>query len=463
MAGESAVFRSLEPEVQQQIIRQMIKGNPLNSAFNDALRTAQTSDFAARNALQIKDSLIESGEDLPINYGESEESVITYPLPEDPPPLAQPLDELSNSGLAPSNANPAFGDEFAAGSEVVDPNVAQSGEKGSGALTAALAAAAGAYAVRDQIKTRQARQPNVVQGAESGADIAKDVEFALDGGQQRGQMDMLGGGTVPNEELAGNRNTFDPRQSDMQLGSPDQLEFDYNKTEMQPMMHEGKVVGYAEMDADGRPRYYDADKKFIGSSLEEIQQNVPMPVNSVEAGKPKIKAKSSAVAAASTTKEIPDEVIEEAVAPKKKTTRAARRKNKVAGYDDIPVRKGKQNVERIPGFETKAGKEGTEKLSTNRRQREKGATRFVDKDAYGTGEVQRVVTNADGTKVNVNKDHPRWNEVEYGGKKVIIDKESKFAYDSKGFQITDTKTLQQLKNTVGKRYKALAAAIKVVF
>jgi hypothetical protein len=455
--GAAAAFRSLTPDVQQRIVRQMVGKTPNPYAFNATLQHAQTADTVAEEAMQIYNML------------QDEEGAIAEPS----------MDELIRQGLAEetpvydatAGASPAYGQEFQQPASPIPTTVAQSpveaatpepvvadeaqGE-GFPGTTAALAAAGVAYGLRDEIHNRRGAAPRVV---EEPSVHPSDVEAAykLDGGQQRGQMSLLDGSVDLNEELAPNRSTFDPRQSDMQLGDPNQLEFDYNKAEMQPMVVEGKVVGYAELDADGMPKYYDADRKFIGSSLEEVQQNVPMPVDSVEAGKPRIKASVESVQNASTVKEIPDEVIEEAVTPKKKS------KPKVAGYDGIPKRKGSQNVERIPGFETKAGSKDTANLATNRRQREQGATRFVDGDAHGSGTEMRTVTNADGTKTNYDIGHARWKEVEYGGKKVIIDTKTKLVYDSKGFQITSTKTLQQLKNTIGRSRKALANAIKVVF
>lgn len=541
MAGEAAAFRSLTPEVQQRIARRMVAGNPLNSAFVDALQMAQTSDFAAKGAMQIHDAMFEE-----YDSGQGVADVISYGIEDELEPsqaLPLPPEASATQSLPPTSENPPYGEEFETPftenvTQSADPrgrNRSPSGYEGDdlglldiltdnpAATATAAGLGAGAIAAREIVKNRRRNMPNVVAQKESGADlldagVSRDdaVERAireinaaegLEGGQQRGQMNLFDDSVDLNEPLAPNRTPHDPRQTEMALGDPRQMELDLNpasKPKVQPLTDStGKQVGFVQYDANGMA-VYSMNGQYLGSTLEEVQKNMPMPPEVMEAGKPKVTLKSENVP--TTVKDVPDEVIEEAIIePKRKTKRGSRKKT-IAGYDDIPNYKGTgyesittdiaesrpvkggQNVSRLDDYSIGVGDKrrltqgGKDELQSNiegkygvqRKQRAKDAARYVDTDIDNTGEIQRVVTNADGTKTAFNADHPRWASLDVGSKQLVVDTETGMVYDNKGFQITDTVTLQRLKNTLGtnakyigkgskKSLRNIASTIKIVF
>lgn len=453
MAGESAAFRSLEPELQHRIIREMVSGNPLNSAFTSTLSTVQTSDFAARQAMQVYDAL-QSSEggvtdptmDEVISYGIDLESPEGIPIDEAPV-----TDDVAGGGLSPTNANPAYGKEFSAPLEGEEGGLSDNvtSDDGSRALAYALGGGATAFAVRDEILTRRGRRPRTAMGSD--VPSTDPDAFRLNGDLQRGQLDLLDDSVTPNQRLPDEALPDDLRQSDMFAngGDPRQMELDYY----------GKEVPVDE-------------------------------VTSMEAGKPRIRAKNVV------STDIPEEVVEAAIIPKEYEG-VERRINKrvpIDGYDGIPAydgsaRDGGQNVERLRGYTAADGgritTQGQEDLvsrtasGSERRQRDRSASSFADGDAHNTGQQMRTVTNADGTKTNIDIDHPRWTELELrgahneGNVRITIDDVSGRAYDKNGFQITDTASLQRLKATLAqggqhikggkKTLNQLAKALKIVF
>ena len=451
MAGESAAFRSLEPEVQHRIIRQMVQGNPLNSAFNSTLQTVQTSDFAARQALQVRDSMLLDKSDM---SDPSMDEVISYGM-DMSSPEGMPLESVpEDTGLSPTNANPAYGKEFSAplsdeaGNVIEDTSSEGVDDDLSRALALTLGGGATAFAVRDEILTRRGKRPRVTHPRASRADsVTGSGEFALTGGQGKGQLDLLDGSVTPNERLLNDAFPDDMRQSDMQLGDPRQM----------------------ELDLSNRP---------------------PDEITSVDAGKPRIRAKNVVA------NDLPDEIVEAAIVPKEYEG-AERRINKrvpIDGYDGIPAytgaaNEGGQNVERLRGYSAADGgritTKGQEDLvsrtasGSERRQRARDGSSFKDGDALDTGQHMRTVTNVDGTKTNINIDHPRWTELELRGAhnegniRITIDDVSGRVYDKRGFQITDTISLQRLKATLAqgghhikggkKTLNQLAKAIKIIF
>jgi len=414
MAGEAAAFRSLTPEVQQRIARRMVQGVPSNTAFNNALRESQTSDFVARDALKIHDSMVEEFSGGPsINDTINQGIEPTQPqLPPQAPPQQNYLSP-QETGLPPINENPAQGNEFQSeriteenqSTRFLDPFADNFKDTST---IAGIAAAP--FAVREFIKRRQAQTPNTIPGYE---DLAGEVEFALTGKQERGQLDLFDDSATPNKQLPPDVPEVDPRQSDMFAGGgdPRQLDLAIGEGELQPLNNsDGKLVGYTDTSADGVTSYYDRDKQFLGRNIDEVK--------------------------ASVTGEIPS-------IPEKRATK-------------------KKKVAKVAADFALA-----DEIRPKRRQREKGASRFVDKDVDKTGEIKRVITNPDGSKTSINKDHKRWREVIISGssrnkdQKVIIDEVSGLVYDAEGFQVTGAERLSRLKKVL--KSKKLANVIKVVF
>jgi len=365
MAGEAAAFRSLTPEVQQRVARRMVQGIPSSTAFSNALREAQTSDFVARDALKIHDSMVEE-----YNSGPSINDTISQGIEPTQPQLpiaTQPAQEQPNypqqqPGLPPINENPTQGNEFQSGQDKSFTDIFTDNPKTTATVTGLAAAP---FAMREFVKRRRAQTPNTIPGTPSTEDLASQVEFALTGGQEKGQLDLLDNSVTPNKQLPPGTPEIDPRQADMFANG-------------------------------GDPR----------------QQNLAL------------------------DPEIPS-------IPKKRTTK-------------------KKKVAKIAADFALA-----DEIRPKRRQREKGASRFVDKDVDKTGEIKRVITNPDGSKTAVNKDHKRWREVIISGssrnkdQKVIIDEVSGLVYDAEGFQVTGAERLSRLKKVL--KSKKLANIIKVIF
>ncbi len=414
MAGEAAAFRSLTPEVQQRVARRMVQGIPSSTAFSNALREAQTSDFVARDALKIHDSMVEE-----YNSGPSINDTISQGIePTQPqlPPATQPIQEQPNypqqqPGLPPINENPTQGNEFQSGQDKSFTDIFTDNPKTTATVTGLAAAP---FAMREFVKRRRAQTPNTIPSAE---DLASQVEFALTGGQEKGQRDLLDNSVTPNKQQSPDTPEINPRQADMFAngGDPRQQNLAIGKGELQPFNDSrGNIVGYTDTSGDGKTSYYDRDKQFLGTNIDEVK--------------------------ASVTGEIPS-------IPKKRTTK---KKKVVKVAADFAL---------------------ADEIRPKRRQREKGASRFVDKDVDKTGEIKRVITNPDGSKTAVNKDHKRWREVIISGssrnkdQKVIIDEVSGLVYDAEGFQVTGAERLSKLKSRLKKVLKSrkLAKVIKVIF